>query len=228
MKKYQILIVALAILSGCSVKNLPAKNDNKLSNNIKENLEILSRPTIVYSDDNYKIYSFNPGINHLDLNFDKVDDYIFVSHINGADYYDYHTLADRDVYNFFIDNKRGAPLSSYWNIITKEIPNKKIDQFERDFVILDLLGCNGGDLLRLVQTNNKETLLVLIDENSNEKDGSNTRVKFNIYKLKKSGEITGSDYIFSFVKTVVGESRGCGIYELGDKDIVAAIQKANF
>lgn len=224
MKKYLILIFFIIFLPGCSFKSTPPQINN-IPN--KDTEEISTLPTIKYSDDNYKIYSFNSGINRLDLNFDKKDDYIFVSHINGADYYDYHVTADRDVYNFFIDNKREAPLSSYWNIITKEISNKKIDQFERDFVVQELLGCNGGGTLRLVQTRKNETLLVLINENIKEKDKNNTSVVFNIYKLKKSGNIAGSDYLFSFIKEVVGDSKGCGVEKLGDKDIISVIQKAN-
>lgn len=172
--------------------------NNPISDDLKKTL---SKPKIIYSDDDYSVYSFNPGVNRIDLNFDMVDDYIFVSHINGADYYDYHIRADRDIYNFFINNDRSeSHLPSYWNIITKEMPDKKIDQFDRDFVVLELLGCNGGDVLRIVQTNKNETFLVLVDENSNEKNGANTRVRFNIYKLQKSGKIAGSDYIFSFIK----------------------------
>ncbi len=198
-------------------------NKEILSNDLEK---ILFQPEIIYSNDNYKVYSFNQGVNRIDLNFDMVDDYIFVSHINGADYYDYHIRADRDVYNFFINNERSElHLPSYWNIVTKEIPDKKIDQFDRDFVVLELLGCNGGGTLRIIQTSKNETLLVLIDENPNEKDGANTRVRFNIYKLQKSGEIAGSDYIFSFIEEVIGESRGCYIDMLGDKDIISAIEK---
>ncbi len=235
MKKYIILIVAVTLLSGCGFNNISNTLSSEIGNvsgvskeDNKNSEEILTLPTIIYSDDSYKVYSFNKGINGLDLNFDLIDDYIFVSHINGADYYDYHVTADRDIYNFFINHKRNAPLSSYWNIITKEMPGKKIDQFERDFVVQELLGCNGGGTLRIVQTKNNETLLVLIDENPKEEDGCNTRVRFNIYKLRTSGSIAGSDYIFSFVKEVVGESRGNSIEELGDKDIVSAIKKVNF
>lgn len=211
--------------------NTPKLNidSNVVNNKPNDGIEISSlKPTLINSNYDYKVYSFNSGINRLDLNFDGLDDYIFVSHINGADYYDYHILADRDVYNFFIDNERGGNLSSYWNIVTKEIPNKKIDEFERDFIIEELLGCNGGSILRIVQTNNNETLLVVINENPNEEYGNNTRVRFNIFKLKKSGEINGSDYIFSPINSFIGESRGCGIEKLGDKDLINAIKKAGF
>jgi len=172
--------------------------------------------------ENYRVFSFNPGINHLDLNFDGIEDNIFVSHINGADYFDYHIDANRDIYNFFINNQ------SYWNIVTKEALNKKIDVFERDFVVKDLLACNGGNILRIVQTKNNETLLVFIEENTDEKDGANTRVKFSIYKLKMSGEIAGSDYIFSLIKRVIGTSVGCHIDKLGDADLIDAIKEAGF
>jgi len=234
MKKILILIIFLLLITGCSIsgKTKVLSNENGLATSslnqvVSEQSKL--QPIIIYKDDNYKVYSFKPGINRLDLNFDGLEDYVFVSHINGADYYDYHVLADKDVYNFFIDNERDdLNLPSYWNIVTKEISNKKIYQFERDFLIPELLGCNGGGTLRLVQTKKNETLLVLIDENPKEKDGCNTRVRFNIYKLYMSGNIAGSDYIFSFVKEVVGESRGNGIGGLGDKDIISAIQKANF
>ena len=43
-----------------------------------------------------KIYSFSQGLNNIDLNFDGLDDAVFVSHIIGADYYDYHVVFDRD------------------------------------------------------------------------------------------------------------------------------------
>lgn len=219
-----ILLLKITDYKLC-LKNQTFDQKGELNNDIAKNS---FQPIIIYNNDNYKVYSFNSGINRLDLNFDGLEDYIFVSHINGADYYDYHTTADRDIYNFYINNKREAPLSSYWNIITKEIPNKKIVDFERDFVVPELLGCNGGGTLRIAQTVKKETLLILISNNQKEEDGSNTSVIFNIYKLNKSGNIAGSDYIFSFVKEVIGDSKGCGVLELGDKDIISAIQKAGF
>ncbi|MCK5510975.1 hypothetical protein KAI65_05565 [Candidatus Parcubacteria bacterium] len=224
MKKYLILIFIVVVLLGCSNKNIFPPNNNILTAITEESS---SQPKIIFSDDNCKVYSFNSGINRLDLNFDKIDDYIFVSHINGADYYDYHTIADRDIFNFFIRNERDGNLQSYWNIVTREEVGKKIDKFDRDFVISELLGCNGGGTLRLVQTKKSETFLILIDKNTEEKDGSDIKARYNIYKLKKSGKISGSDYIFSFVKEIIGNSSGCGIETLGDKGIVDVVKEIN-
>jgi uncharacterized protein YceK len=220
MKNILLTIISLLLLSGCSNKVIqPAKVvESKIASKATSSLPILT-----YSDDNFKIYSFNAGDNALDLNFDGVDDYVFVSHITGADYYDYHTNANMDIYNFFI-NYANPDLPNSWNMVTKEIPNKKIINFDKDFTTTELMGCNGGSVLRIAQTKN-ETFLIAAKENRGEKDGANTRVLFSIYKLKTSGNLKGSDYIFSLVKDVVGESRGCYIKELTDKDIVGALQK---
>ena len=209
----------------CDIENLSLHSNNKTN---ETTTETSLQSILILSDNNYKVYSFTPGINYLDLNFDKIDDYIFMSHISGIDYYDYHTLSQRNIYNFFINNKEdNSNLPNYWSIVTKEIPNKRIDEFERNFSALESLGCNGGEALRLIQTK-EETFLALIDENPKEKDHSNTRVRYAIYKLKKSGNLAGSDYIFSFIDEVIGKSRGCGIDGLGDKDIIYAIQKIGF
>ena len=69
--------------------------------------------------------------------------------------------------------------------------------------------------------------LILIDENPEEKDGSNTRARYNIYKLKKSGKTSGSDYIFSFVREIIGNSGGCGIGALGDEGIIDVVKEIN-
>ena len=185
-------------------------------------------PQLVLKNDNYKVYRFSQGLNHLDLNNDGYNDNVFVSHIVGADYYDYHINANTDIYNFYINHPSFSGFDGHWKLVTKESPGKQIDKFERDFSTLEEMGCNGGSALRIVQTKNNETLLALIDENSGEEDGCNTRVIFSIFILKKSGNLVGSDYIFSHVKDVVGQTRGQCISYLGDKDIEYAIEQTGY
>lgn len=166
-----LTLISLLLLTCCSNKVIqPAKVAE--SNIISKATS--SQPILTYSDDNFKIYSFNAGGNNLDLDFDGVDDYVFVSHITGADYYDYHTNANMDIYNFFI-NYTNLDSQNSWNIITKEIPNKQIIDFDRDFAITELMGCNGGGVLRIAQTKN-ETFLITAKENTKEKDGANTEL----------------------------------------------------
>ncbi len=219
MKNIINIIVILFLLSGCSGVEIESKTEES---NI--DLEITSSgPKITYSDDFFIIYSFSDGSNSLDLNFNGTDDYIFVSHITGADYYDYHINANRDIYSFFI-NYANPESPNSWNIITKEVSDKKIIDFDRDFVITEPMGCNGGRVLRIVQTKD-ETFLIIAGKNPGEKDGADIRVMFDIYKLKSSGKLRGSDYIFSFIDSIVGESRGCGIEKLANKDISNIIQE---
>lgn len=220
MKNILIIIIPLLLLSGCSNKITPPANTEE-SGVVTESSA--SKPILTYNDSSFEIYSFGPGGNNLDLNFDGIDDYIFVSHITGADYYDYHTNANKDIYNFYINYANTEQPNSF-NIVTKEIPNKKIFDFERDFVIAEQMGCNGGQVLRVAKTKN-ETFIIIASENQGEKDGANTRAIFNIYKLGLSGEIRGSDNIFKFVKSIVGESVGCGVEELMNKDIVGILKK---
>jgi hypothetical protein len=220
MKNLLFLIIPLLLLSGCSNKTTPLVN--VIGSSIPSKASS-SQPVLTQNEDIFKIYSFNAGGNHLDLDFDGVDDYIFVSHITGADYYDYHTNANRDIYSFYINYANPEAPNSF-NIITKEIPNKKIVDFDRDFDIQEPLACNGGSILRIAQTKN-ETFLVTAKENPGEEDGAKTRVLFSIYKLKLAGNLRGSDYIFSLVKDVAGESRGCHIEDLANKDIISALQK---
>lgn len=220
MKNLLFLIIPLLLLSGCSNKTTPSVNVMESSIPSKASS---SQPILTQSDDIFKIYSFNDGGNNLDLDFDGVDDYIFVSHITGADYYDYHTNANRDIYSFYINYANPEAPNSF-NIITKEIPNKKIVDFDRDFDVQEPMACNGGNILRIAQTKN-ETFLVIAKENPGEEDGTKTRVLFSIYKLKLAGNLMGSDYIFSLVKDVVGESSGCRIEDLANKDIISALQK---
>lgn len=220
MKNILFIIIPLLLLSGCSNKTTPSVNVMESSITSKASS---SQPILTQSDDIFKIYSFNAGGNNLDLDFDGVDDYIFVSHISGADYYDYHTNANRDIHSFYINYANPEAPNSF-NIITKEISNKKIVDFDRDFDIQEPMACNGGSILRIAQTKN-ETFLVIAKENPGEEDGAKTRVLFSIYKLKLAGNLRGSDYIFSLVKDVVGESRGCRIEDLANKDIINALQK---
>lgn len=180
-------------------------------------------PNLVYSDDTFKMYSFNSGGSFIDLNFDGVDDYVFMSHITGADYYDYHTNANRDIYNFFINYNNSEELNSF-NLVTKEVLDEKIINFDRDFVVADLMGCNSGGVLRVVKAQD-ETFLITAKENPGEVDGANVKVLFNVYILNRSGELRGSDYMFSLLNSVAGQSRGCGIQNLFDKDIISILNE---
>ncbi len=212
------------IIKNCFVEEKKQEEKEILKKEVKKKESLLT-PIEICADDDYKVYSFRSGLNIIDLNFDGVKDNVFVSHICGADYYDYHVVSDRDVYNFFIFNKNYYNDPGSWNIVTKENPNKKIDKFKRSFSVSELLGCNGGDVLRIVQTKSKETFLVLSHASDNKSDGCKISVVFDIYKLKKTGHIAGSDYIFSFVKNVVGESHGSGVGATADKDILGVIRK---
>lgn len=111
-----------------------------------------------------------------------------------------------------------------WNIVTKEAADKTIIDFDRDFVITEPMACNGGKVLRVAQAKD-ETFLIIAEKNPGEEDDANIRILFNVYQLKKSGNLVGSDYIFSLVDTVIGESRGCGVEKLVDKDIVGVIHE---
>lgn len=228
MEKYLLLIITLLLVTGCNINNSRIETDinpqNKYQSSDNTN-ETKFDPILVLSDFNYKVYSFKPGLNYLDLNFDNLIDNIYVSHIEGTDYYGYRLTANADIYNFFINRKIDISEDNYWNIVTKEVPGKKIDLYERDFFVPTIMGCNSGKSLRIVQTKNRETLLVLIERNKNNTDPCNSNVKFNIYKLIMSGNLNKSDYIFSFIHEVMGKSNGSEIDILGDQDIIKAIEE---
>jgi len=219
-KKYLLIFIGLVVLLFITSLGYYLINQKKDIQNKPEQFEPAktgSKALLEQEDDKTKIYSFAPGNNYIDLNFDGADDNVFVSHIVGADYYDYHTNANTDVYNFFIKK------SSNWNIITKENMDKKILDFERDFLISEIMGCNGGKVLKIAQTNNK-TFLIITKNNNKEPDQSKTKAIFSIYELKESGDLIGSDYIFVFIKDVFGSIPGCGIDDLSNQEILEVIK----
>ncbi len=222
-KKYISIFVYLIVLLIIAFFGYYITNQNQekqTADNIKEVelKEINTKVLLDQENDNIKIYSFAPGNNFIDLNFDGFDDNVFVSHIVGADYYDYHTNANTDVYNFFIQE------GNSWNIVTKEDKNKKILDFERDFLISEIMGCSGGKVLKIAQTNN-QTFLIIVKNNNKAIDQSKTTAIFSIYELKESGELRGSDYIFVFIKDVFGSISGCGIDDLSNQEILETIEK---
>lgn len=222
-KKYISIFVCLIVLLIIAFFGYYITNQNQekqTADNIKEVelKEISAKVLLDQENDNIKIYSFAPGNNFIDLNFDGFDDNVFVSHIVGADYYDYHTNANTDIYNFFIQKDNS------WNIVTKEDKNKKILEFERDFLISEIMGCNGGKVLKIAQTNN-QTFLIIVKNNNKAIDQSKTTAIFSIYELKESGELRGSDYIFVFIKDVFGSISGCGIDDLSNQEILETIEK---
>lgn len=219
-KKYLLIFIGLIVLFFITSLGYYLTNQKKNIQNKPEQFEpteTSSKALLEQEDDKIKIYSFAPGNNYIDLNFDGTDDNVFVSHIVGADYYDYHTNANTDVYNFFIKK------SSNWNIVTKENKDKKILDFERDFLISEIMGCNGGKVLKIAQTNNK-TFLIITKNNNKEPDQSKTKAIFSIYELKESGDLIGSDYIFVFIKDVFGSIPGCGIDDLSNQEILEVIK----
>lgn len=216
MKKIIFIFLLTLLLSGCSLNN---KRAPEINTEIKNEYQAPSSVNLEYEDGEAKIYSFSQGLNNIDLNFDGLDDAVFVSHIIGADYYDYHVFFDRDIYSFYINNQRTEPNSYYWSLVTKEISDKKIGEFERDFVVPGILGCSGGGLLRLAQINNA-TYLLLVSSTENSRD---TSIQVKIYKLGLSGSLRGSDYIFSYVDTFISKNADCGIesiYEAETPNIV--------
>jgi len=211
MKKIIFILLIPLLISGCSLEN---KKTSEVNTEIEKEYQVLSSVNAEYEDDVAKIYYFSQGLNNIDLNFDGLDDAVFVSHITGADYYDYHVFFDRDIYSFYINNKRTEPSSDYWSLVTKEIPDKKIGDFDKDFVVPEILGCNGGGLLRLAKINNTTYLLLVSPVENN--DGM--KIKVEIYKLGLSGEVRGSDYIFSYVDTFISKETGCGIENIYNKE----------
>ena len=170
-KKYLLIFIGLIVLffiTSLGYYLINQKKDIQNKPEQFESAETSSKALLEQENDKIKIYSFAPGNNYIDLNFDGTDDNVFVSHIVGADYYDYHTNANTDVYNFFIKK------SSNWNIITKENKDKKILDFERDFLISEIMGCNGGKILKIAQTNNR-TFLIITKNNNKEPDQSKTK-----------------------------------------------------
>lgn len=224
-KKYVLIFVYLIILLIITFFGYYITNQNRgrqITKDTKEFelREINTKTLLDQKNDNVKIYSFAPGNNFIDLNFDGLDDNVFVSHIVGADYYDYHTNANTDIYNFFIQKDNS------WNIVTKEDKNKKILEFERDFLISEIMGCNGGKVLKIAQTNNK-TFLIITRNNNKEPSQSKTKAIFSIYELKESGNLRGSDYIFVFIKDVLGSISGCGVDDLTNQEILEIVEKTS-
>lgn len=222
-KKYISIFVYLIVLLiiaffGYYITN--QNQDKQVLDNTKEVelKKINTKALLDQENDKIKIYSFVPGNNFIDLNFDGLDDNVFVSHIVGADYYDYHTNANTDIYNFFVQEGDG------WNIVTKEDKNKKILDFERDFLISEIMGCTGGKVLKIVQTNN-QTFLIIAKNNNKAIDRSKTTVIFSVYELKESGELRGSDYIFVFTKDILGSISGCGVDDLTNQEILEVVKK---
>jgi len=214
MKKIIFIFLLTLLLSGCSLNN---KRAPEINTEIKNEYQAPSSVNLEYEDDDAKIYSFSQGLNNVDLNFDGLDDAVFVSHIIGADYYDYHVFFDRDIYSFYINNQRTEPNSDYWSLVTREIIGKKIGDFDKDFVVPEILGCNGGGLLRLAKINNVTYLLLISPVENNNKSDMN--VKVEIYKLTLSGNLRGSDYIFSYVDTFISKDADCGIESIYEAEI---------
>jgi len=100
MKKIIFIFLLTLLLSSCSLNN---KRSPEINTEIKNEYQAPSSVNLEYEDDDAKIYSFSQGLNNIDLNFDGLDDAVFVSHIIGADYYDYHVFFDRDIYSFYIN-----------------------------------------------------------------------------------------------------------------------------
>ncbi len=214
MKKIIFIFLLTLLLSGCSLNN---KRVSEINTEVKNDYQAPSSINLEYEDDDAKIYSFSQGLNNIDLNSDGLDDAVFVSHITGADYYDYHVFYDRDIYSFYINNKRTEPNSDYWSLVTREITGKKIGDFDKDFVVPEILGCNGGGLLRLAKINNLNYLLLISPVENDNKSDMNVQVE--IYKLTLSGNLRGSDYIFSYVDTFISKDADCGIESIYEAEI---------
>jgi hypothetical protein len=183
----------------------------------------------VYRDDSYRVFAFYNNINVIDLNFDGVPDAVLRSHINGLDYYGAKEISDRNIYGFYIYKPADMPgMIDYWNVVTKEEPGKKIDEFDRDFMVpdMDIPTCTAGKAIRVVFTNQANTLLVET-EMENEADSENY-ANFKIYKLTKTGHIVSPDYIFSHVATIRSKYASCDLEKFANEDIVIAVKEAGF
>lgn len=191
-------------------------------------------PTIVYSDEHYKVYSFDGYISVLDINFDNIPDVITKAQISGMDYHDWHEISEFYVYNFFIDKTLDMPNNEeYLNLVTKEVSGKKIEEFDRDFAIQYIKGaCNKNETLRLVTIDGVKTILVIIKTEN--KKGTNGDIKseqyanYELYELKSTGNRVGSDYIFSHLKTVRSKYASCDMDQFSNKNIVNIIKEEGF
>jgi hypothetical protein len=186
-------------------------------------------PELVYDEGKYKVYAFNNSMQGLDLNSDGITDVVIKSRIIGADYYSAREVSERDVYSFYIDRAEDTPGQEYYNIITKESLGGKIGEFDRDFVMrnLGVPACNAGETLRIVINTEASTTVLAIVKMENG-DSFENYANFELYKLKMSGTVSGSDYIFSYLKTVRSRYASCDLEQFADDDVVAAVKEAGF
>jgi len=196
------------------------------------------RATLVYQDVEYEVYSFNNNMNVIDLNFDGISDVVIKSLINGTDYHDWHELAEKNVYTFYIDRADGA--EEYWNIVSKEIAGNQIEKFDRDFVLSGsgIQACNyaesmgmlfnfygyKGEDLRVVLNGRDETILALITVE--EKNDTKNYINYELYKLVPSGHVLGSDYIFSYINTIRIGYDSCDLKSVINDGVVNATKQA--
>ena len=186
-------------------------------------------PELVYDEGKYKVYAFNNNLQGIDLNSDGITDVVIKSRIIGADYYSAHEVSERDVYSFYIDRAEDTPGQEYFNIVTKESLGGKIGDFDRDFVMrnLGVPACNAGETLRIVFNNEASSTVLAIVKMENG-DSFENYANFELYKLKKSGNVYGSDYIFSYVKTVRSRYASCDLEQFANVDVVTAVKEAGF
>ena len=201
-------------------EKITAKQDNTNSHII---------PELVYNEGKYKVYAFNNSMQGIDLNSDGITDVVIKSRIIGADYYSAREVSERDVYSFYIDRAEDTPGQEYYNIITKESLGGKIGEFDRDFVMrnLGVPACNAGEALRIVFNNEASSTVLAIVKMENG-DSFKNYANFELYKLKKSGNVSGSDYIFSYLKTVRSRYASCDLEQFANVDVVTAVKEAGF
>lgn len=184
---------------------------------------------LVYNEGKYKVYAFNNSMQGIDLNSDGITDVVIKSRIIGADYYSAREVSERDVYSFYIDRAEDTPGQEYYNIVTKESLVGKIGEFDRDFVMrnLGVPACNAGETLRIVFNNEAYSTVLAIVKMENG-DSFKNYANFELYKLKKSGNVSGSDYIFSYLKTVRSRYASCDLEQFANIDVVTAVKEAGF
>ncbi len=218
-----------SLKSAVPIKEEVSKEQKEKVTADREDPDSRIKATSVYWDEDYRVYAFNNSINAIDLDFDTIPDVVLKSNIQGKDYYKDYEASKIEVYGFYIEKIDTSPvLSDYYNVVTKEIPDKKIGEFERDFVTRNLHYpvCAGGEAIRVVLNKKGDTILVKIKMEN--KNGIRNYANFELYKLKKSGGTPDSDYIFSYIKAIRSRYASCDLEKFANVDVVTAIKEAGF